>query len=874
MYDKNKILNAIWSDPGRVTGLTFTQAKDGKKWNTKQRPDRTECQKVKMTLSCGTDKNGEGTIWVNYNGGSFNFGNIWKYLGWLANTNDFYEILKFAADAYGIQPEPSALGDEGYKRMMQRRSDSETMTAIAQTLVKALQDDIPESKLVRDCLAQRGLKPSERIGVFSKALLDKIKKDLKQKGSTNADELLQRYFSKIGCYNADKYGILLPYYNGGRIVGFCLRRTCDESEAYYIGKDGERNNLPKYLFSKDIPKGGYCGRLDREDDTYLVEGLLDAEALRQIGYRNVVALGGQTPTDNEDDPAKSVVHTLQRFGVKHLVYVPDLEYDAEGKEKTKATSATIDALLKHTTGTEMGEGFISLRIMTLPNPSKKDKQDANSVIAEQGAKAFDIAADNALMWYEWKLLRAVRQYHDQPDEMAEEAVKIYTSIGNPISQQLLKNEILKAEDGSALGILRNAGVTSAALSMIDKRGTHSTWRKNITAVIGELGAASDKKATAETIGNLLNKAQRIQNHTAQVGFNAQINTTQHQLHSMVANKPEALETDWQLWKYSDKSGKHYESRKISFSPANINIIAAPTSHGKTLFMIQTALHLVQMTHKHFLYISLENDTEQLYIRALSAFIGNKWPEEIRNPKAELRKHIKGDMPSDLFGSNRPAINYDREIAAYWQQIAPYLHFVRAGSGCDELCSNIVAQVEEWRNNGEQVGGIFIDYMQLLHLTGRAYSRTDELKTICDMLNDMAKETGLPIIIGSQMNRDATRNNGDKLDGVELANLGESSGIENIAEECYLVWNTDRIREQDYQDKEGTFKVPPTKTRSRRICRPDFAPIHYDPTQAVIRKGCLYVESLKGREYETGCYCLLPVSFRTGAITIDDDTITY
>lgn len=880
MYNKEDILAAIWQSPDKVTGLHFEFV--GKKWQSRQRLDGTDGggRPDKTTLKRGKDSSGNETIWMNYNGGSYPNGQtIWAFLHWLYNTNEHIEVLERAAEVYGIAPEYSSRNSDEYKRMKQRRSDSEVMARIAQIMTAALDEETTDAQATKAYLASRGLQATKRLGAFSKGILERIKQDLKAQGCTTAEDMLQRYFTKVGYYNADKYRLCIPYTNGsGKVMGFYLRRTCDAAEAYYTNANGEQVEIGKHLFSKDMPKGGYCDNLTRAEDVYLVEGIIDAEAMKQAGYSNVVGLGGMTPTDNAEDAAKSMVKTLQRYNAKHLVYVPDLEYNADGTEKTDATNRTINALRPFITGKLDDNGFISLRIARLPNPSKATKQDANSVIAEQGAKAMEYAIEDAAHWYEWQLLHVVRQYRHDAEEMAAAAVQVYCSINNPITQQLLKNDIAAAEDGSALGILRDAGVTAAALSMIDKQGGHSTWRTNITAVIGELHAATEKKATAETIGNLLNKAQRIQNTTAQAGFAAQVNATQAQLHTMVAQKPDYLQTDWKMWNYNAKSGKYYESRRIGFAPANVSIIAAPTSHGKTLFMMQTALHLVQKIRKHFLYISLENDAEQLYIRALNAYIGKKWEDAgVAKPIAELRSYIKGnDMPVDLFTPNNTTLNIGREIAAYWRNIAPFLHLVRASNGCDELCSNIAAQVEEWTANGEQVGGIFIDYMQLLHLTGKAYSRTDELKTICDNLNDLAKRTGLPIIIGCQMNRDATRNNGDKLDGVELANLGESSGIENIAEDCYLIWNTDRVKTQDYLDKNGNFNVNPTKYRSRRIFTPAHVdtPYQYTPSATDLRTGCLYVECLKGRENEVGCYSIMPVSFKTGSIPTDENSTQH
>ena len=54
-----------------------------------------------------------------------------------------------------------------------------------------------------------------------------------------------------------------------------------------------------------------------------------------------------------------------------------------------------------------------------------------------------------------------------------------------------------------------------------------------------------------------------------------------------------------------------------------------------------------------------------------------------------------------------------------------------------------------------VEAIFIDYIQLLRLGStkhKTYSRQEEVKEVCTALKDIAVETGLPIVVAGQFNR--------------------------------------------------------------------------------------------------------------------------
>ena len=879
-YDKDRVLSAIWADPSKATGLNFTL--NGRQWQSRQRPDGTDGGRADKTV---LKRQSSGQIYMHYNGGSFPTSqDIFSFLEWKYNTNDFAEAIELAAESYSIQPEAGSYGAESEelrKAREQRATDRKILPTVTKIILQAI--DGEAGKPAGEYLKTRSLTKSGRMGAYSRNIRAQILQALEQEypGTTDKDlqAMLRRYFPTVRKDHsksaqgewvdfADSYALCFPYYNGtGNVAGYCLRQT---SPAKFTDGEGRAQEMPKYIFSKDMAKGGYCQTLSPAEPVYLVEGIIDAERMAQAGFANVMALGGTAPTDSAEDAAKSQIKTLQRYGAKHLYYIPDLEYNEDGTEKTEATEAAINVLRPHLTGKLAGKGFRSLRIVHLSNSDRKSKEDADSFIAEQGAQAMQEAINAAPVWYAWAMQQAYSRNAANTDDMATAAIQVYCSIDNPIDRGQLRTALRQAPAGSVLAQMREAGVTPAALSQIDRQGDASTYRQRITAAVGELQDAVQKHATADTIGGLLSKAQRVQNGTA-AGFGAQVNITEEQLHSEVMLKPKPLETGWKLWQ--DGGTKVTECRRISFSPANISVIAAPTSHGKTLLMLQTALYLAQTYRKHILYISLENDTEQLYIRALSAYIGGRCKEwaSVQNPRRVLREHIRGEQ-RELFDDERNGLDLDAQISAYWREIAPSLHLVRGGRSAEELFSNISAQVEEWQEAGEEAGGIFIDYMQLLHLAGKTYSRTDEMKMICDSLNDLAKTTGQPVIVGSQMNRDATKNNGDGLDGVQLANLGESSGIENIAEDCYMIWNTDRLRDEVYMSADGRELLNAKKQpRSARCYRPEGGGA---PSIASKRTGCIYVESLKARDYAIGCYCLLPVNFSTGSISTGEDSAKH
>lgn len=909
MYDKDELLNAIWSNPQRVTGLNFEQR--GGVWQSRQRLDGSETQRRDKTI---LRRNRNGQIFVNYNGGSFPAGqDIWQFLQWKNNTNEFLDVLQIVGDAYGIAPDTSDYTPEQKERTERRRSERQLLKDIADCITKSLTSGYGEA--ARGYLEARHLQPTERLGAWNSKIKAAIHGRMVEKyGLTTkvADEYMRRYFPltrpdyKNGSTPTwvdftDCYQLAMPYYNGaGNVIGFCVRCTSTTAPTF-TDKDGEVQTMPKYVYSKDMPRGGgYCGALHGGDEAVLlVEGMLDAEAMKQHGFMNVLALGGMTPTDNDEDAAKSVIKTLQRNSAKKLIYIADCEYyDAEdeargrgtaGTRKTKATRDTIAALIPYMTGQQYGGGFVSLRIADLETADSRQnhtKEDADTFLQKCGAGTMRGVLDNAVAWYEYELQAITKQYAGDADDMAAAAVDVFSRINNPTQQQRLKDAITAAKSGY-LAELKAAGVTASALSLVERDGKNATTAARIAEIYADMGKAK----TRETLAAQLTRAQRVLNADTFAAFAAQVNITREDMHKLVAAKPEYLQTDWKLWKYNPKTGRDYSPRNVSFAPAAVSIVAAPTNHGKTLILLQAAINAARTTGKQFIYISFENDAEQLYIRAITACMGSVWKDAttadangkltpVENPRAEVRDVIRSeDAPKVLFSADSRSIDIGTYIKTYWRDVAPRLALVRTDADIDAVVTNVQAQVEAWRAAGMEVGGIFVDYLQLLHYPAlHAHSRTDEVKGICDRLNDMAKATALPVVLAAQFNRDATKAGGDKLDGIELANIGESAGIENIAEDVYLVWQVDKIKPDSKEyystDSKGQAKewrLQPYQYRSRRCFGEDTRADGDTMTPLPLRTEHLYVENLKARDYATGGYCLLKYNGAAGAI-IDDNSI--
>jgi len=97
--------------------------------------------------------------------------------------------------------------------------------------------------------------------------------------------------------------------------------------------------------------------------------------------------------------------------------------------------------------------------------------------------------------------------------------------------------------------------------------------------------------------------------------------------------------------------------------------------------------------------------------------------------------------------------------------------------------------------------IVIDYLQLLHSTGRRSqdNRQQEIADISSGIKALAKELKVPVIVLAQLNRELEK---DKSRKPRLSDLRESGAIEQDADLVGLLYKPDAGEEDDAPQEEG------------------------------------------------------------------------
>jgi len=221
-----------------------------------------------------------------------------------------------------------------------------------------------------------------------------------------------------------------------------------------------------------------------------------------------------------------------------------------------------------------------------------------------------------------------------------------------------------------------------------------------------------------------------------------------------------------------KTGYNIGEVDLIFPGGALSIIAAPTGHGKTTFLINCTLAVLKHhPDKHVYFISYEESVAAIMMSFFNTYLDMEITKGNNRSSIESffrngdSTYIKHDLQrqfqekvktffADLMSAGRLKISYP---ALYAEELIEAIYFIK--------------------ENDPAVGAICIDYMQLLKLknAGRNLSRTEELKRICLLLKDCAIATGLPIILTAQFNRTVITEA-----HMSKENIGEAGDIERVA----------------------------------------------------------------------------------------------
>jgi len=535
---------------------------------------------------------------------------------------------------------------------------------------------------------------------------------------------------------SDKHPLTIEYNAGGRLYGFKLRA---------IDADTPKTN--RYASIAGISKDNLYNLPGLKcTDLVLVEGELDAILAN-------TALAGTIHTAvaaTQAIPTQAQIKNAVARGFKSFTLCLD-----SGEENTVNTiNRVIEVLLENDV----------TRIYVAQLPHENTKTDADSFIVKHGSEAFKAVIAEATPWYFYQLSEILERYRPfealnerQIDELIEEVVVVGHKINEP-NQRQRYNEQLKEELGlypeAVLEAQRRLDFKAATEKQLKQlKEWNAKQRQNIEAgKIAEAIEAGEKLAAIKAIdsGQILEAPKT---------------------YSQIIEGLQYLPASY-------KTGYPTLDEFIGFAPAAITLVAGRPSHGKTTVLYNLALNFARLyPAKKVYFFTYEEPRTAIYIKMLNCIAGSITTEPLSEyyyREKELTKRTNLEFIKAYLrrGCNDiPQLEQAQQILKELTDSGRLVVEERNYS-VEQLAQVLTKEAVEKEN----IGAVFIDYIQRMNTEAISFQdKRLEVAFISDRILQIAKTSGLPVILGAQAKR--TSNDKMKLDDLkEAGNLEEDANL--------------------------------------------------------------------------------------------------
>lgn len=230
-----------------------------------------------------------------------------------------------------------------------------------------------------------------------------------------------------------------------------------------------------------------------------------------------------------------------------------------------------------------------------------------------------------------------------------------------------------------------------------------------------------------------------------------------------------------------------------FQPADLVIIAARPSMGKTAFVLNVAQYAAIEKGVPVALFSLEMSKEALVQRMLTA-----------EARVDAQKLRKGMLRDDDFPRMARAAGI-LSSAPIWIDDAAGITLLEIRSKARRLKADA------------DVGLVIVDYLQLIQGPAKSESRQQEISMISRSLKALAKELSVPVVALSQLSRAPEQRAGDHRP--QLSDLRESGAIEQDADLVMFIYRQevyDGATDKDGNSLEGRAEIIIGKQRNGPI----------------------------------------------------------
>lgn len=686
------------------------------------------------------------SYFIDYTRGSIS---IWDYVARRDALNTNKQVLERLAELAGVAlPELNEEAREAIEAKKKRGSIYEAMQSF---FIKSL-EEAEDTEGIKKYIKERGLKGIEEVGYIpSKKALEDF---LKASYSEEEYKPLLNLHKNIG----NTHKLTIAYRDpSGSIVGFIFRQLQSE----------DISGVGKYLYSTglEVSKNLFnLNKYTRRESVILVEGILDSLAASKVSIENVIAIGS-------NNLGKEQVKRLSELKPKDYTLL--LDNDTAGEEGTKRAIDTIIEV----------NPYAKVYIVTLPEGIK----DPDQFIKEKGKEELEKLIKNKNPFYLYLGDKLVNKYNLYDKEIKttrediinfkEEAFNVALKVKDPTEIDFFTKGI----ENWTGGIITKESFKEERERRLEEY-RREEQKKKLNGLLYEVGRLSNEGNTKKAIETLNTKIEEVRQEESKDLYTGLTSTVkEEEIRNTILNTPESLYSGYKL----NHGGSYVE---LNIPTGAITVVGARTSHGKTAFLMNLALNVIEkLGDKTLHFFSYEESKEAILIKLMNIFIN----KEFRSGKSNL-DYIKGYYKSG--GGTYKNEDFLKSKETFFNALIDSgkikVHF------SSYEVSELVGAIEFTREH-DNAGAIFIDYLQRIPIKDKYSTRQLELQAISGRLVDISVKTGLPIITASQFNRQVA----SKSD-LDLSKLREAGDIEQDANLVLGLWNNKNNEEGD--TKKGLY----------------------------------------------------------------------
>ena len=554
----------------------------------------------------------------------------------------------------------------------------------------------------------------------------------------------------------------IPYWSGGRLYGFKFRAIDPDTKPKYKNSF----KLPKEAKLFGLTGINLSGDRDKDRTITIVEGELDALHAQAAGMDNICAAAGGSISPEQMAEAK-------RRGVKRVILLFDTEATEESQRNTdKKILAALRVI--HQAGLK---GYVA----TLPS-SEGVKTDVDSYLNTHTKEELEAVVEQmegaAIYLCRMAEVKALEKYKAQEgevwsqtniDDFKDEIIALAnSSITDPTDRPTI---FQMASEFSQGAVTRETLQERAdALKAISDRKRLEEETKKLAEDISLLAKSGQTEKALAAMAEALPHLQE-QNKESEYSNLLQIQTEAEVLRSL-QNRPQGIPTNYAF-------GQGNKAERLIIPSGAITFVCAPTSHGKSTLLQNLALQIAgNQMEGAVLYFTFEEDAESVKLQMMNKAINQNFSKTGNNLRI-LQSYFRDGEGYFVNGTK------EEVLAKGMRFVRDYLTSGKLRIFYKDWDSTELIGAIRYLSKTIKVKAVFVDYVQLLKKHRCRLQRTEEVKEICNDLKKLVVDTGLPLIMAAQLNRETK----SPLE-MHNQNIAEAADIERIANTIVCLWNSD------------------------------------------------------------------------------------